>query len=296
MKKIDIHVHSSMSCKIERGKKSAGTYATPAQLRAMYDKLSIDFGVNLPIISPESMHYCLTNEEAAETARLYPETLVFFCCLDPRMGSNSPETDFTYYIEYYKELGAKGIGEITSNLYFDDPRVWNMFRHAEMCGMPVLFHIGFEKNDYGLIDELGLPRLEKTLAKFPDLIFLGHSQKFWSEISGGVTEETRGQYPEGPVALGGRLIELMDKYNNLHCDLSAGSGYNALTRDAGFGCAFIEKYQDRLYFGTDICDPSNEMLLSFWLDEMLEAKRISRTAYEKVGRLNALTLLKIAVK
>ena len=291
MKKIDIHVHSSTSCKVERGKIGAGTYATPAELRMMYDKLGIDFGVNLPIVSPECFHYCLTNEEAAETARLFPETFVFFCCLDPRMGSNSPETDFTYYIDHYKELGAKGVGEITSNLYFDDPRVWNLFRHAEICGMPVLFHIGFEKNDYGLIDEMGLPRLEKSLAAFPNLIFLGHSQKFWSEISGDVTKETRGIYPGTPVVPGGRIISLMDQYGNLHCDLSAGSGYNALTRDVEFGCGFIEKYQDRLYFGTDICDPNNEALLSSWLDKMVETGRISRAAYEKVCRLNALRLL-----
>ena len=294
IKKIDVHVHSSMRKNgIERGKTGAGTYANPAELRALYDGLGIDFGVNLPIISPEAMHYCLTNGEVADMARIFPETYVFFCCLDPRMGSNSQDTDFSYYINYYKEAGAKGIGEITSNLYFDDPRVWNLFKHAEICEMPVLFHIGFEKNDYGLIDELGLPRLEKTLAAFPNLIFLGHSQKFWSEISGDVTEEIRGQYPGGPVKSGGRIIELMEKYGNMHCDLSAGSGYNALTRDIDFGCGFIEKYQDRLYFGTDICSPADKSLLSHCLDNMVDTGRISYSAYEKVSRTNALRLLRL---
>ena len=66
---------------------------------------------------------------------------------------------------------------------------------------------------------------------------------------------------------------------------------HAVSRDPEFGYAFIEKYQDRLYFGTDICSPENDMELSFWLDDAVNNGHISQAAYEKVSRTNALKLL-----
>jgi predicted TIM-barrel fold metal-dependent hydrolase len=157
--------------------------------------------------------------------------------------------------------------------------------------MPVLFHIGPQVGGcYGIVDDLGLPRLEKMLKKFPGLQFIGHSQPFWAEIGADATEANRNSYPTGKV-VPGRLIELFELYPNLYGDMSAGSGFNAVARDPEFGYAFIEKYQDRLYFGTDICAPENDMQLSFWLDEAVQNKKISQTAYEKVCRGNALKLL-----
>lgn len=297
MKKIDIHVHSRLQKVpkyIERPK-IGGSYATPQELRTIYDMINVEKGVLLPSVMPEGTHSTTTNEDAYIMANEFSDTLYWFCNIDPRVGNNSPDTDLSYYILYYKELGAKGVGEITANLYFDDPLVMNLFHHCEKCEMPVTFHIGNLGGDYGLVDELGLPRLEKALQTFPNLIFLGHSQKFWAEISGDCTEENRVGYPTGKVTSGGRIVELMRKYPNLHGDMSAGSGYNAITRDPEFGYAFIEEFQDRLYYGTDICDPNDithpMLKLSSWLDEAMEQGHISKTAYEKVCRENALRIL-----
>ena len=41
------------------------------------------------------------------------------------------------------------------------------------------------------------------------------------------------------------------KYANLYADLSARSGFNALSRDPEFAYQFIEEFHDRLFFGTD---------------------------------------------
>lgn len=294
VKKIDIHVHSRLEDGIGRPK-VGGTYATPVQLRSMYDLIGVEKGVILPGVSPECRHYYTTNEEAYKMALMYPDTCYWFCNVDPRNGANSEDADLSFFINYYKALGAKGVGEITANLYFDDPLVLNLFKHCDMCKMPVTFHIGNKGRDYGLVDEIGLPRLEKILKMFPNLTFLGHSQKFWAEISADLTEEERAGYPKGKVKEGGRVVELMRKYKNLCGDLSAGSGYNALTRDPEFGYSFVEEFKDRLFYGTDICDPKNishEMLkLSNWLDEACEKGYISEEAYVKVSRENALKLL-----
>lgn len=294
LKKIDIHVHSLLKKGIERPR-AGGTFATPQELCAMYDQLGIEKGVLLPVVSPECQHVCLTNEEACAIVAGYPDRFAWFCNIDPRQGENSPDSDLSPFIAYYKSQGARGVGEVTANLYFDDPLVLNLFYHCERCAMPLTFHIGNKGGDYGLIDEIGLPRLEKVLGLYPDLRFLGHSQKFWAEIGPDVTAESRKGYPTGRVLPGGRLVALMRRYPNLCGDLSAGSGSNAVMRDPEFGWAFIEEFQDRLYFGTDICDPrniTNPMLkLSAWLDQAAENGRISRRAYERVCRNNALSLL-----
>jgi predicted TIM-barrel fold metal-dependent hydrolase len=85
----------------------------------------------------------------------------------------------------------------------------------------------------------------------------------------------------------------MRRYPNLYGDLSAGSGFNALSRDEEFGLAVMEEFQDRLFFGTDFCAPSNVMPLSSWLDNLCEKGRLSRTVYEKISRANAVKLLEL---
>ncbi len=293
IKKIDIHVHTMAYKGIERF--GGGTYASPEEIIEMYKQIGVSKGVILPDVSPDCAFQIQSNEEVYHIIKKYPNDFYWFCNIDPRNGTNTPKCNFSYFLEYYKELGARGVGEITANMYFDDPYVENLFYHCQKCSMPVIFHIGpMVGGCYGLVDEIGLPRLEKELDKFPSLKFIGHSQAFWAEISADITEDNRNNYPAGEV-IPGRIVELMRKYPNLYGDMSAGSGYNAITRDPEFGYAFIEEFQDRLYYGTDICDPrniTNPMLkLSSWLDDAVEKEKISKKAYTKVSYENALELL-----
>ena len=292
VKKIDIHVHSTPKKYINRIQ--GGDLTTPEELRKMYDALGVEFGVQLPVVHHESAAYQVTNEMSYDMVQAHPDTYVWFCNLDPRMMINDPSLDFSYFINHYKAMGAKGVGEMCCNMDFDDPMVENLFKHAEACDMPVTIHIGDRGNDYGLIDGIGLPKLERALQKFPNLKILGHSQKFWAEISGDLTEEQRAGYPTGKVAPGGRIVELLRKYPNMLGDMSAGSGENAIMRDPEFGYQFLEEFQDKLFFGTDICDPRNEMHLSAFLDDAVMNGKISQECYNKVSRENALKLLKMA--
>ena len=291
VKKIDLHAHTipNIEYPFAKGKH----FLTPEELRRKYDAIGVEKGVQLPCTSPEHQSDLLTNKEARLLAANHPETVGWwFCNIDPRWGDYSPDTDLSVYLNYFKSNGAKGVGELTTHLYFDDPFMENLFRHCERCGLPVLFHIGRPGiGDYGVIDDLGLPRLERALKKFPGLQFIGHSQKFWSQISGDCTQENRGLRPPTPVTPGGRLLSLMRTYPNLYGDLSAKSGANAIMRDPEFGYAFLEEFQDRLYFGIDYCCAADEIPLANHLDAAVAAGKISETVFRKICRDNALKLL-----
>ena len=292
--KFDIHIHADLNGGIEIPRFDGDKLATPEQLRDMYEKLGIDRGVLLPEVAPEAVFSFQTNEQACDTAEKYPDLFVWFCNLDPRMAGNSPKTNFSYFLEHYKKLGAKGVGEVFPNIPADCELMDNFFYHCAECDMPVTIHLAPDDEKYGhygIQDSLGLPRLERMLKKYPKLKILGHSMMFWSGISGDVTRENMNGYPSGKVTPGGPLVRLMREYEFLYGDMSAGSGGNAVMRDTEFGCRFIEEFQDKLFFGTDICSPKNYMRLSFWLDDVAEKGLISETAYKKVCRLNALKLL-----
>ena len=287
---IDIHVHTARANVPLRS--GGGAFATPEQLIGMLDERGIDKAVILPEAAPDAGSPMVSVAECLDVAERHPDRFIPFCNIDPRMLTNSPKADFTQMLDCYKGLGCKGVGELTANLPFDNPMVWNLFGYIEASGLPVIFHVSTQiGGTYGLYDELGLPRFEETLRRFPALTFLGHSQAFWSEISGDVTEATRGGYPKEPVTEGGRIVELMREYPNLCGDLSAGSGHNAISRDPDFGYRFMEEFQDRLFFGTDICGLGQETPIVEFLHDAADNGHISREAHDKIAWQNAARLL-----
>jgi len=292
---IDAHLHTIRFRGMPRN--AAGdNFATPEELIEMMDSTDVDKGVLLPDVSPECMFQQSTNEDILEICSTYPDRFIAFCNVDPRAGSNSPDADLSAHLNFYKERGCRGLGEITANLRFDDPLVRNLFGHCQACGMPVIFHVAPRAGGcYGLIDELGLPGLTQALADFPDLIFIGHSPPFWSEISGDVSAETHAGYPEGAVAPGGVLPALLDAHPNMYCGWDAGSGYRALTRDPDFGYEFMETYQDRILFGTDICSPKDNHRHAEHLRNGLAGGRISQEAFEKISWQNANRVLDLGL-
>lgn len=293
LRKIDIHVHTAKTPGMPRV--NGETLATPEELIAMYDRLGIQMGTLLPAVNVEGAYDTQSNREIMEIVAAYPDRFAWFCNIDPRQGNNAPDTDFSRFIAYYRGLGARGVGEVTANLPFDHPLMLNLFRHCEACRMPVLFHLGNAGGDYGIVDVLGLPHLENALRACPELTIIGHSQKFWACISGDASLAEWNGYPKGPVTPGGRVVELMRRYPNLHGDLSAMSGYNALARDPAFAYQFLEEFQDRLFYGTDICAPTiidkPPIRLAAFLDTAMEEGHISYAAYEKIARGNAEALL-----
>jgi len=287
---IDIHVHTRKVSGLPRNGKPA--YATPEQLIERFDAVGIERAVLLPSVSPECTRTPQSLEEILAICREHPDRFIPFCNVDPRMLTNSPGAPLNEIIEFYKNAGCKGVGEITANLPFDHPMVENLFRHCQALKMPVTFHMASSiGGDYGLFDQPGLPLLERALAKFPDLVFLGHSQAFWAEIGPLDDPQARRGYPAGPVVRPGRVVELMRRYPNLHGDLSARSGFNAVSRDEQFGPAFLTEFQDRLYFGTDICAPDTPTWLTDYLPRLRSEAKLSHDVFDKIARANATRLL-----
>ncbi|NPV46560.1 MAG: amidohydrolase family protein [Armatimonadetes bacterium] len=286
---FDMHLHAVWFSNPRQ--KAITNFATAEELLTRFPELQIDRGVLLPIVNHECLNFIQSNETVLDICAAHPGRFVPFCNLDPRMHGNRPDYDFTPVLEHYKGLGCKGVGEVCATLRWDDARVLNMLGHVERAGLPLLFHLGLESGTYGLVDDFGLPGLELVLQRFPRLNLIGHSMAFWSAISGDVTPQNWMGYPTGPVTEGGRLPELLRRYPNLWADISAGSGYNAISRDPDFGYAFLEEFQDRVVYGTDICWPGQEVLQSQFLLDGLATGRLSQQAFDKIARTNAEALL-----
>lgn len=289
-KKIDVHVHLAKS-------NAGGMF--DAEARIAFDKyMGIEKCVILPTnpgkapspVIPEAMlQHMLSSEDACEIAKKYPDHFVWFCNVHPEKDPEVYEK-----LKRYKEMGCKGVGEMVSVKWFDDPDFDYFMSCCEELGLPILFHMcpaGMQ--NYGVLDEAGLPQLERALQRHPNLIFIGHSQPFWFEISeypADLTAEERNIYPKGKVKPG-RLPYLLEKYPNLYADLSADSGGNALMRDEEYAIEFLNKFQDKLMYGSDVANTNFIYPLAFYLDSLLHQMKISEEVYQKVVSGNAKKLL-----
>lgn len=288
---IDVHAHAYL---YDYPPQDGYTqFATAEEVIQRYDELGIEKGILLPLIGPET-YIPQSNAEVMEICKRYPDRFVPFFNIDPRGIKNSEFTDFSPWIDWFKEHGCLGVGEFMPNLRFLDPRVLNMFRQFEAAGLPVIFDDTVYVNyHYGLVDDPGLPQLEMVLNMFPKLILLGHGPAFWSEIGVLETVYDRGRYPNYPIKEEGAVPKLFRRYQNLWGDLSAGSGYNALARDVDYAVHFLNEFQDRLCFGTDICYAKQNLPLAGFLIDLKKSGRISEDVFEKIARGNIKRLLNI---
>ncbi len=294
---IDIHVHCAKPRHPKLRRPNGSCCPDPPTLIRMMDEAGIDKACVMSTVSPECRYTLVTPEETLEMCAEYADRLIPFCNLDPRYLTNDATADFGPLLEAYVELGCKGLGEVMPNLPFDHPVCMNLFGHVQAAGLPLTFHIAPQEGGfYGFIDEAGLPGLERLLRAFPDLRFLGHSQPFWAEIGTNVIEGgQRIPYPAGAVTPG-RLVDLMRTYPNLLGDLSAGSGYGAISRDPDFGDAFLEEFQDRLFWGTDICHAPQDLPIVDYFRKLKAQGRVSEEAYEKITWKNANRLLDLGLE
>ncbi len=288
---IDIHAHAYLYPAPPQDGHTQ--FPTPEELIKRYDELGIEQAILLPLIGPE-VYLPQSNEEIIEICRRYPERFRPACNIDPRGLTNSVNTDFSIWLDWYREHGCILIGEFMPNLPFIHPLVQNFFKYAEASGLPLTFDISDRiGGDYGLYDDPGLPQLEKCLQKFPNLKILGHGPEFWAEIAQLEHPDDRSSYPRYPIKEEGIVPKLLRNYDNMWGDLSAGSGYYALSRDPEYAAKFLTEFQDKLCFGTDMCSANAAVPLPEFLIGLKNSGKITEEVFNKIARENALKLLNL---
>lgn len=106
-------------------------------------------------------------------------------------------------------------------------------------------------------------------------------------------DDDRLGYPNYPIEKEGVVPKLMRKYDNLYGDLSAGSGCNALSRDREYAIKFLNEFQDKLMFGTDICVPDTPTPLVDFMLDLRDNGDISEEVFNKVAKGNAIRILEL---
>jgi predicted TIM-barrel fold metal-dependent hydrolase len=274
---IDIHAHFG---NLYREGYPERPPLTAHQLVDRMNREGIDVAVLLPLESPEGGWGYLLTEDAVEARRLYPERFIAFVCADPRYPGAPRLID-----RFVREHGCMGFGEHVNGLAFDDPLNMRLYAKCDEHGLPLVF----ESNHNGYChDEVGLPRLERCLKEFRRVKWCGHGPGFWAAISGG--DDGRPGYPKGPITPGGALDRLMAEYDHLYLDLSAMSGYNALTRDPDFTRGFVERHWRRMLFGTDIVGANQDLPIVRWLRDL----DVSAEVRQAIADGNARRLLGLA--
>ncbi|MCX7705719.1 MAG: amidohydrolase [bacterium] len=184
--------------------------------------------------------------------------------------------------------GVRVYGELKLRITYDNPDALRVFRFCGEKGLPVVVHIDYEFDTGSMYPRPsywyggGIEAFERAILKCPETIFLGHGPGFWAHISGD-DKYDKEVYPAGEVKDGGKIIEMLRKYRNLYCDLSAGSGLNAIKRDPEFGKKFLIEFQDRILFARDYFDSN--------LKEFLESLNLPQDVLEKIYCKNALKLV-----
>jgi len=87
--------------------------------------------------------------------------------------------------------------------------------------------------------------------------------------------------------------KLMRLYPNLYGDLSDASPWNALARDPEYGPRFLTEFQDRLFFGTDLCFPDMPIMMIDLLLDWRDTGKITVEVFNKMARENAVRFFEL---
>ena len=193
--------------------------------------------------------YRENTEEIFRIAETYPYDFIPFCTVNPL------DSDALQYLRGCIERGGKGIKLYNGHSYYydifgiplDSPRMDPIYAFAEREKLPILYHVNITK--YG--DEL-----ERVLSEYPNLVV---SVPHFMVSSIGLD----------------KVEALLDKYPNLYTDVSFGSpeymaaGFRRISRNPQKFGNFINRYNDRILFGTDMVLSDSEQKDSDFLDKTL---------------------------
>jgi len=288
---VDIHAHLGSFGKYKTvGLSNFWSKLTLSELLSYMERRGIGKAVVLPAEDVDDLEdegFYIPTDVVLEACKLVPDKLIPFCWFDPR----DPQL-LDKIKDYIVNRGCRGVGEIKSRLRVDHSILRRVY---ELCGkleVSVLLHV---ENRYNY----DIEAFKKMAEEYSNTIFIVHGQGWWREISRNADPSywkkrelvaPEENYPKGKVVPGGRVEEILREYSNVYADLSAYSGYNALTRDLDYTKIFLRKYYRKLIYGTDGLDyfcPKYD-LMKVLLDLNLED-----TIYEHIFYRNALSLLNL---
>ena len=220
----------------------------------------------------------------AEYVQNAPERFIAGYAPDPRRPNA---------IERLKRMmglyGVKVYGELKLRMMYDDWDAVRLYRFCGENGLPVVVHIDYEipweKGYYPRPNWWyggGIEAFERAVAACPETFFIGHAPGFWAHISNDDKYLTIA-YPEGKVAPGGKLPDMLRRYKNLYCDISANSGLNAFKRDPAFAAEFIDEFQDRILYGRDSMENNHQ--------EFINGMALPASVTDKIYYKNAIKLI-----
>jgi uncharacterized protein len=190
--------------------------------------------------------------------------------------------------------GAKGFGEIKSQVEAAGPEMQRLYAVAADLNVPITIHFQevTQPGSQGTFNT-GLKKFDAMLKKFPRTRFIGHADAFWANVSADYAEDT--SYPKGPIKPGGVTDRFLGDYANLFADMSANSGNNFLNRDPEFAAAFLVRHQDKLMFGSDCSCPDGRGTVRCIARETLSAlkKLAPPPIFQKITWANGHRLIKM---
>lgn len=275
MKKIDIHSYITAFPQYALPHKDGSRFMSAEEQKEFQKKLDIEKSVIVSVISPEGQRQKLGSENNKHIVVQNPESFLWFCGIDPRMGRFADYTEFEVLFEPFMEMGAKGVGEIAPSIYIDDHMTENLLAYCEKFDMPALVRYTYcYGSGAGTFDDAGLPRTAALLKRHPKLKFIGCYEGIWSEFKT-------------------TLPELMRSCDNLCIDTAGKFAAEELMSDEDYTAAFLNEFADRVYYGTGACS-ANETYpfeVDKFLMRLVEDGKLERNAYERIIRQNAEKLL-----
>ena len=193
--------------------------------------------------------YDENNEEIIKISNKYPGKFIALCTINPL------DADKLEKLKKFIAAGAKGLKLYNGHGYFydnffklplDDPGMMEVYKYCEEQRIPILYHINSGRF---------LTQMETILKTFPDLVIIApHFILTSSNLS--------------------LLIRLFDTYPNLYTDVSFGhpdyqvAGFKRISNNIKAFREFMQKYRDRITFGTDIVITSYQAKSRSYIDEV----------------------------
>jgi predicted TIM-barrel fold metal-dependent hydrolase len=283
---IDVHTHISVSKKHVNGVAVAPEreyLGTPQELLAVMDRKNIRSMVNLTGGFDAGLVEAITKYDKAYPGRFYtfaePSYSRFKEPGYPKLQADAIEAGY--------RAGAKGLKILkTLGLYLrenissgalvkiDDPRFDPMWDACGQLNIPVAIHVSDPIAFFTPTDRFN-ERYEE-LNNHPDWSFYGHDFPSNAELLE-ARNRVFARHPKtqflvlhvGNFAEDlGNVAENLDKYPNMTVDIAARIG--ELGRQPRTARKFIDKYQDRVLFGTDATPHGDEFPQQVFNDQLYE--------------------------